>query len=46
MLWAAGPVLFLIGAVVSVAFIRRRRTQEPDALSEDEKKRLEELLDN
>lgn len=45
-LYLAGPLALLFGAGLSVAYIRRRGKQvKPDAaLSEDEVKRIEELL--
>ena len=49
LLWAAGPLMFLIAMGMGVAYIRRR-SQAPetvqDGLSDDERRRLEELLDN
>jgi cytochrome c-type biogenesis protein CcmH len=45
-LWAAGPVLFLIAAGLGVVYVRRRATAPvtADGLSDDEKKRLDEIL--
>ena len=47
LLWAAGPGMFLIAAVLAVAYLRRRSEAAPVAeagLSEAEQKRLDELL--
>ena len=46
-LWLSGPALFLLALGVGVAYIRGRATAAApteSALSDDEKKRLEELL--
>ncbi len=45
-LWAAGPVLFLLAAFAGGLYLRRRsQSAEPaDDLSDEEKKRLQELL--
>lgn len=48
-LWLAGPAMLLGGGVVAFAYIRRRKgaDQPPDApLSDEEAKRLKEILDN
>jgi cytochrome c-type biogenesis protein CcmH len=48
-LWLAGPAMLLVGGAVAFAYIRRRRGPEtaPDTpLSDDEAKRLKEILDN
>lgn len=46
LLWAAGPALFLVALGIGANFIRNRATAEPasDALSEAERKRLDEIL--
>lgn len=44
-LWAAGPVLFLTGLGLALAFVRRRRPTAPDRLSAAEQERLREILD-
>ncbi len=47
LLWAAGPILFLLATGIGAAYIRNRsRAEAPtaDRLSEDERERLEELL--
>lgn len=47
LLWAAGPAMLILAGGVGFAFIRRRsRTEAPgiDALSEDEKARLAEIM--
>ncbi len=46
-LWLAGPLMLLVGAGVSFAYLRRRRdaTETPASpLSADEKARLDEIL--
>jgi cytochrome c-type biogenesis protein CcmH len=46
-LWLSGPALFLLALAVGVAYIRGRSTAAApteSALSEDEQKRLEELM--
>jgi len=48
-LWLAGPAMLLVGGAVAFTYIRRRRGPEtaPDTpLSDDEAKRLKEILDN
>lgn len=47
LIWLAGPLVFLIGLAVAVAYLRTRRPRAatPEApLSEDERRRLEGLL--
>ncbi len=46
LLWAAGPILFLLGLLMAGLYLRgRTRSASPQTdLSEDEKRRLEELL--
>ncbi|WP_375691241.1 cytochrome c-type biogenesis protein CcmH [Pseudooceanicola sp. LIPI14-2-Ac024] len=49
LLWAAGPALFLGGLAIGVVFIRRRSQASAAGeagLSEDEQKRLDEILDD
>ena len=46
-LWLSGPALFLVALGIGLAYVRGRSTATAtteDALSDDEKKRLEELL--
>lgn len=43
-LWFAGPLLFLLGLIASVTYLRSRRPALPDQLSEDEKAELARLL--
>lgn len=44
-LWIAGPVMLLIALGVGVSFVRRRQSdQGPQALSEEEERRLKDLL--
>lgn len=45
-LWFAGPVLLIIGGVIAVVFVRRRKlapTSSPNSLTEEEAERLSEL---
>lgn len=48
MLWAAGPAALIMGLGVSLAYLRRRRQPDagpaPDGLTEAERKRLDEIL--
>lgn len=44
-LWAAGPVLFLIGLGTALVFVRRRRPVPTEQLTEAEQKRLRRILD-
>ena len=43
-LWAAGPVMLLLGAGIALAAIRRPRTA-PAPLSDEEEARLKQILD-
>lgn len=43
-LWLAGPLIFLIGLGVSIAYIRARRPETAAPLSDEEKARLDDLL--
>ncbi len=45
-LWASGPVLFLIGGAAALVYIRRRRPVHQQSLSEQEKQRLQEIMDS
>jgi len=44
LLWIAGPVMLLLGAGISVIYLRRRRPQVPEDLSMAEQARLDEIL--
>lgn len=48
-LWFAGPILFLIGLVAAIVYIRARQPEEassePAALSVEERKELERILE-
>ena len=47
LLWLAGPITFLIGLVVVVAYLRTRRpyaVANEAPLSDEEKKRLDDIL--
>lgn len=44
-LWAAGPVLLVVGLGVAILALRRRAPPPAEPLSEAEKARLERLLD-
>lgn len=44
-LWYAGPAMLVLGGLIAVVALRRRaRAAEPEPLSEEERKRLDELL--
>jgi cytochrome c-type biogenesis protein CcmH len=45
LLWAAGPLMLLIGGFIGWRFTRGDARAEPDALSKAEEKRLKDLLD-
>ena len=42
--WLAGPVLFLLGLLLSIKFISRRRPDTVAALDKEEEQRLKDLL--
>ncbi len=44
-LWWAGPILLVAGFGLALVYVRGRRVSEDAALSDDEKARLAELLD-
>ena len=44
MLWFAGPLIFVLGLIASVAYIRSRRPIVADALSAEEQAKLDEIL--
>jgi cytochrome c-type biogenesis protein CcmH len=44
-LWGAGPAMLLIALIIGLSFLRRRAAGQDTALSEDEEKRLKEILD-
>ncbi|MEM9062259.1 MAG: cytochrome c-type biogenesis protein [Pseudomonadota bacterium] len=43
-LWIAGPLLFAIGLIVSILYIRARRPETPQALSDEERAELDRIL--
>lgn len=46
-LWAAGPIMLLLGLGIGIAYVRRRSASEGRkvvALSDEEKRRLDEIL--
>lgn len=43
-LWLAGPLLFLIGLIAALRYLRARRPVTPDALSAEEQAELDRLL--
>ena len=45
-LWASGPLFLLLGALLSSWFIRSKKNINPEALTEDERTRLSNLMDN
>lgn len=44
-LWLAGPILLAFGAVIALSVLRQNRASAAVPLSDDEKKRLDSLLD-
>ena len=44
LLWAAGPLLFLVGLIASITYLSRRKTAVPDALTAEEQAELDRLL--
>ena len=42
--WVAGPLLFLIGLILSIKYIVRPRSEQAQDLSKEEEKRLKDLL--
>ena len=44
LLWIAGPLLFVIGLLVSIYYIRSRSPAEAEALSAEEKAELDRIL--
>lgn len=48
LLWYAGPIMLLLGLGIGWGFLRRRSSgtteQKPDGLSDEEKKRLAEII--
>ncbi|MEM1298771.1 MAG: cytochrome c-type biogenesis protein [Pseudomonadota bacterium] len=43
-LWFAGPLLFILGLIASIAYLRSRRPAAPDGLSSEEQAELDRLL--
>jgi len=43
-LWAAGPVMLILGGLVGIGFVRRRKSVESDTLTDAEATRLAEIL--
>ena len=43
-LWFGGPLIFLLGLIVSIRFIRSRQAEAPVPLSAEEKARLDQIL--
>ena len=43
-LWFAGPLLFVLGLIASIAYVRSRRPVAVDALSPEEQAKLDEIL--
>ena len=46
MLWFAGPLIFVLGLIASVAYVRSRRPAAAEALSPEEQAKLDEILKN
>ena len=47
LLWAAGPIMLLLGVGMALVYVRRRAQSRPEtetALSEDERARLDDIL--
>jgi cytochrome c-type biogenesis protein CcmH len=43
-LWLAGPLLFILGLIASVGYLRGRKVATPDALDAEEQAALDDLL--
>ena len=46
MLWFAGPLIFVLGLIASIAYVRSRRPAAAEALSPEEQAKLDEILKN
>ena len=43
-LWIAGPLLFILGLIVSIFYVRSRKPARPEALSAEEQAEMERIL--
>ena len=43
-LWIAGPLLFILGLIVSIVYVRSRRPEKIEELSADERAEMERIL--
>ncbi len=43
-LWIAGPLLFLLGLIVSIFYVRSRKPAQPEALSAEEQAEMDRIL--
>lgn len=43
-LWIAGPLLFVLGLIVSIFYVRSRKPGQPEALSAEEQAEMDRIL--
>ena len=43
-LWIAGPLLFVLGLIVSIFYVRSRKPAQPEALSAEEQAEMDRIL--
>ena len=43
-LWIAGPLMFILGLIVSIFYVRSRKPARPEALSAEEQAEMERIL--
>ena len=43
-LWIAGPLLFVLGLIVSIIYVRSRKPAQPEALSAEEQAEMDRIL--
>lgn len=45
-LWIAGPLLFILGLIIAIFFVRSRRPEKIEELSADERAEMERILNS